>query len=115
MSYLLLIVQTPEQRQTPPEVGRGRYQRMLDYARRLEANGVLLASEALRSSAARLVSRDGRAIVTDGPFAEAKEVVGGFFLLDCATREQALALAAECPATEWASIEVRETGPCTES
>ena len=114
MSYLLLIVQTPEQRQTPPEVRRGRYQRMLDYTGKLKANGVLLASEALRSSAARLAARDGRPIVTDGPFAEAKEIVGGFFLLDCATREQALAFAAECPATEWASIEVRETGRCDE-
>jgi hypothetical protein len=115
MSYLLLIVQTPEQRHSPPEVGRGRYQRMLDYTHRLKSSGVLLASEALRPSAARLVAREGRAIVTDGPFAEAKEIVGGFFLLDCATREQALALAAQCPATEWASVEVRETGLCTES
>ena len=40
--------------------------------------------------------------------------VGGFFLLDCETREQALSHAAECPAAEWATIEVREVGPCYE-
>jgi hypothetical protein len=50
--------------------------------------------------------------VLDGPFAEAKEMVGGFFLLDCATREEAVAIARECPAAEWATVEVRATGPC---
>ena len=54
----------------------------------------------------------GKATVIDGPFTESKELVGGFFLLDCGTREQALRLAAECPAAEWATIEVRELGPC---
>jgi hypothetical protein len=38
----------------------------------------------------------------------------GFFLLDCATRERAPKVAAECPAAEWATIEVREVGPCYE-
>jgi len=56
--------------------------------------------------------RGGRDVLTDGPFSEAKEMLGGFFLLDCASREEALAIAAQCPAAEWATIEVRETGPC---
>ena len=56
--------------------------------------------------------RGGRAQVLDGPFAESKEMIGGFFLLDVATREQALAIAQACPAAEWATVEVRETGPC---
>jgi hypothetical protein len=50
--------------------------------------------------------------VLDGPFAEAKEMVGGFFLVDVPTREEAVALARECPAAEWAEIEVRALGPC---
>lgn len=50
--------------------------------------------------------------MVDGPFAEAKEMVGGIFLLDCKTREEALAIAAQCPAAEWATIEVRALGPC---
>ena len=54
----------------------------------------------------------GKPQVLDGPFAEAKEMVGGFFLVNCATREQALAIAARCPAAEWATLEVRATGPC---
>jgi hypothetical protein len=41
-------------------------------------------------------------------------VVGGFFLLTCETREQAIAIARECPAAQWATVEVREFGPCFE-
>jgi hypothetical protein len=52
--------------------------------------------------------------VIDGPFTEAKELVGGFFLLDVKTLEEALTLAGECPAAQWATVEVRETGPCYE-
>ncbi len=48
----------------------------------------------------------------DGPFAEAKEMIGGFFLLDCATRDEAVAIASQCPAAEWATVEVRAVGPC---
>ena len=115
MAYLLLIVEPQGQRRTrPAQEGRGVYQRMLEYTKSLNARGVLLASNSLRESAARLGIRGGRQSVVDGPFAESKELVGGFFLLECATREQALSLAAECPAAEWATIEVREVGPCYE-
>jgi hypothetical protein len=115
MSYMLLIVEPVGQRQTrSPQEGRGVYERMLEYSESLRARGVLLASNSLRESAARLGIRGGRPSVVDGPFTESKELVGGFFLLDCTTREQALSLAAECPAAEWATIEVREVGPCYE-
>ena len=56
--------------------------------------------------------RGGSSALLDGPFAEAKEMVGGFFLLDCKTKEQAVAIARECPAAQWATVEVREVGPC---
>jgi hypothetical protein len=113
MSYMLLIVEPQGQRRSrAPEDGRDLYQRMLDYTESLKARGVLLASDSLRSPAARVSTRAGRQSVLDGPFAESKELIGGFFLLDCATRDEAVGLAAECPAAEWATIEVRETGPC---
>jgi hypothetical protein len=60
----------------------------------------------------RVQIRAGKSTLVDGPFAEAKEMVGGFFLLDCKTKEEALAIARECPAAQWATVEVRETGPC---
>ena len=115
MSYMLLIVEPLDQRRSrTPEQGRGAYQRMLDYAEGLKAKGLLLATNSLRSAAVRVHRRDGRSRIVDGPFAEAKEFVGGFFLLDCADRELALKYAAECPAAEWATIEVREVGPSYE-
>jgi len=115
MSYMLLIVEPLGQRRTrSPDQGRGVYQRMLEYAETLKAKGVLLASNSLREAAVRLNVRAGKPKVVDGPFTESKEFIGGFFLLDCGTREQALSLAGECPAAEWASIEVREVGPCYE-
>jgi hypothetical protein len=39
-------------------------------------------------------------------------MVGGFFLLDCASKAQAMAIASECPAVEWGTVELREVGPC---
>ena len=115
MAYMLLIVEPRGQRATRSEQeGRGLYQRMLDYTESLKGRRLLVASNSLRERAARLSMRGGRQNVVDGPFAESKELVGGFFLLDCDTREQALSLAAECPAAEWATIEVREVGPCYE-
>jgi hypothetical protein len=115
MSYMLLIVEPIGQRRTrSPDQGRGVYRRMLDYSERLKAKGVLLASHSLREARVRLDLHAGKARVTDGPFTEAKEFVGGFFLLDCGSREQALEFAGECPAAEWATIEVREVGPCYE-
>ena len=115
MAYMLLIVEDPAQRATrTPDEGHAVYDRMLRYAGELKARGVLRAVESLTSlkDATRVQVQGGRAKVMDGPFAEAKEMVGGFFLLDCKTREEALQYARECPAAEWATVEVRETGPC---
>jgi hypothetical protein len=115
MPYLLLIVEPKDQRRVrTPEEGRAVYARMVDYSTRLKDEGVLVATNSLRTDAVRLTVESGKKRVLDGPFAESKELIGGFFLLSCDTREQALDYAGECPAAEWASIEVRETGPCFE-
>ena len=87
---------------------------MLRYTDSLKARGVLVATNSLKSPSARLTVRGGRRTIVDGPFTEAKELVGGFFLLNVNSREEALTLAGECPAAEWATVEVRETGPCYE-
>ena len=113
MSYMLLIVEPVGQRQQrTEEEGRDLYERMLRYADDLRQRGLLLAAQSLKTDASRLQVRDGRRALVDGPFAEAKELVGGYFLLDCASRDEAVAIAAECPAANWATVEVREFGPC---
>jgi hypothetical protein len=113
MAYLLLIHEPVGQRAERSEAeGRAVYEQMLQFAAGLKARGVLRAVESLASDGTSVQVRDGAARLLDGPFAEAKEMVGGFFLLDCATRDEALAIARECPAAAWATVEVRETGPC---
>jgi hypothetical protein len=115
MSYLLLIHEPLGQRQARSvEEGKAVYNRMLQFADELKASGVLRAVESLSSqdAAARVKVSNGRSQVVDGPFAEAKEMVGGFFLVDVPTRDEAVAIASRCPAAEWATVEVRETGPC---
>lgn len=117
-SYMLIIMERPGQRAERSEAeGRGLFARMLDYAQTLKARGVLRAAQSLKGTdqAARIAVRDGRRTLVDGPFAEAKEMVGGYFLVECATRDEALAIAAEIPAAQWATVEVREFGPCFES
>jgi hypothetical protein len=85
---------------------------MLAFAADLKSRGLLRATESLRTNGVRVAHRDGKALRIDGPFAESKELIGGFFLLDCDDREQAIAIAAQCPAARWATVEVRELGPC---
>jgi hypothetical protein len=116
MSYLLLIVEPVGQRAARTEAeGRAAYDAMLAYADGLRQRGKLVFAQALSAERTRLQVRDGRARTfrpVDGPFAEAKEMVGGFFLLDNVTREEALAIAADCPAAQFATVEIRELGPC---
>lgn len=115
MAYMLLILEDPAQRGTRTRAeGEAVFQRMVDFSRELKQQDKLLAVESLASQqkGARVQVRGGKAQVLDGPFAEAKEMIGGFFLLDVKTREEALAIASRCPAAEWATVEVRETAPC---
>jgi hypothetical protein len=116
MAYMLLIIEDPAQRGSRTRAeGEAVYERMMDFGKGLRAKDLLLGGESLlapQQKGARLQVRGGKPQVLDGPFAEAKEMVGGFFLLNCKSYEEALAIARTCPAAEWATVEVRETGPC---
>lgn len=115
MQYMLLIMEpTGQRRERSEEEGRRLYERMLRFSDELRSRGVLLGSESLQSdaNAVRVRVRNGKPTLIDGPFAEAKEMVGGYFLIDCANKDQAVAIARECPAAAWATVEVREFGPC---
>jgi hypothetical protein len=115
MAYALLIIEPPGQRQTRTQAeGHAVYERMVRFSEELKRRGLLAMSQSLASdhSGARVRVDSGQARIVDGPFAEAREMIGGFFLLTCETRAQAIALAAECPAAQFATVEVRELGPC---
>ena len=121
MRYLLLIYgdETIYDRMSPEEVGAviGEYNAFTDEVR---ARGVYLGGEALQptSTATTVRVRDGETLTTDGPFAETKEQLGGYYLLDCRDLDEALEFAAKIPDARNGSVEVRpimEFGPPEEA
>ena len=113
--FMLLILEPHGQRRERTEAeGRDLYARMVAFSEQLAQRGVLRASQSLKTDAegVRVHVRDGRTTLLDGPFAESKEMIGGYFVVDVATRAEAVAIAAEIPAAQWATVEVREFGPC---
>ena len=117
MSYMLLILEDTQQRGTRTEAeGKAVYDSMVEFGKDLTERGLLEASASLSSpsNGARVTVRQGRVQVLDGPFAEAKEMVGGFFLLKCKTWAEAMSIAEQCPAAQWATVELRTLGPCYE-
>lgn len=115
MAYLLLIHEPRGQRATRTRAeGEDAFNKMSAWGQGLTERGLLRAAESLAEDAhaTRVQKRGGKLSYHDGPFSEAKEMVGGFFLLDCKTKDEALAIAAECPAAQWATVEVRAVGTC---
>jgi hypothetical protein len=82
---------------------------MSKYNEELTQAGVLLSLDGLRPPAdgARIRFSGGTPAVTDGPFTEAKEVVGGYWLIQASSRDEAIEWATRCPATDGDFIEVR--------
>ena len=83
---------------------------MMKYNESLQKAGVLLALDGLHppSTGARVSFPGGKPKVTDGPFPEAKEVVGGYWMIQVKSRDEAIAWASRCPATEEETIEIRQ-------
>ncbi|WP_158841556.1 YciI family protein [Saccharothrix deserti] len=113
MKYLVLIYSNPESRAIWDGMGNEERATGLEaYAalnEELAASGELVVTEALADPAqtARVTVRDGQALTTDGPFAEAKELLAGFYLVDCETRERAVEIAARVPEAQLGLVEVR--------
>jgi hypothetical protein len=83
---------------------------MMKYNESLQKAGVLLALDGLHppSLGARVSFAGGKPQVTDGPFSEAKEVLGGYWMIDVRSKEEAIEWAKRCPASENEVIEVRQ-------
>jgi hypothetical protein len=79
------------------------------FSKEVVDRGLMLGGEALHpaSTATTVRVRNGKTTTTDGPFAETKEVLGGFYLLDCKNLDEALEMAAKIPAAKVGSVEVR--------
>ncbi|MFT4257109.1 MAG: YciI family protein [Pseudoxanthomonas sp.] len=110
MQFLLLVYPDPELIEALPAAEYDRLMRgCLDHAEALKAQGCLLGSQQLEPVArARTVRvREGRSTVLDGPFAETKEVLAGFNLIEAADIDEAVRIAHEFPWIRFGSIEVR--------
>lgn len=111
MRFMMLMI--PKGYETaPPDVklDPARVKSMMAYNEALQEAGVLLALDGLHppSMGARVSFEGGKPLVTDGPFAEAKEVLGGYWMIDVASRDEAIAWARRCPASENEVIEIRQ-------
>ena len=86
-----------------------RVDQMMRYNQSMEAAGILRDMNGLHppSDGARVSFAGGRPLVTDGPFPETKEVLGGYWIIEVASREEAIEWAKRCPASENEVIEVR--------
>lgn len=115
MRFMLMIVEPRGQRAQRSEAeGRALYAEMVAFGQSLHDQGKLLASESLRPDehGTRIHLAQGKPQLLDGPFAEAREMVGGFFLIEVADKAEAVAIAQRCPAARFATVEVRECAPC---
>lgn len=107
MKYMLLIygdetILSEEERQDC-------YHKSAQLADNLAADGKFLATAPLHPTrqAASVRVREGKRFVTDGPFAETHEQLGGYFLVDAADLDDAIAIAGQIPGAQWGTVEVR--------
>jgi hypothetical protein len=107
MKYMLLIY-TDEQSWTEAERQRC-FAESTQLAHQLKANGQFLATSPLQpvSTATSVQVRDGKRLVTDGPFAETREQLGGYFLIDAKDLDEAIAIAASIPGARKGTVEIR--------
>ena len=114
MRYLVLIGHDEKGGKTlSPEQHEALFTAYQKYEAELKKAGVLLGGEPLQpsDSAVRISTVGGKRRLLDGPFSESKEIIGGYFLLEVKSRDEAVEWAARCPAAEmgaWSYVEVRE-------
>jgi hypothetical protein len=111
MRFMMLMI--PHGYETAPpdvELDPERILAMMKYNEALKDAGVLITLDGLHppSMGARVSFATGKPMVTDGPFTEAKEVLGGYWMIDVKSREEAVAWATKCPASSNEIIEIRQ-------
>ena len=108
MKYMLLIYADEKNAITPAE-REDCYVKSAQLARELHASGQYLSASPLHftSTATSVRIRDDKRVVTDGPFAETREQLGGYYLVDAKNLDEAISIAARIPAAKWGTVEVR--------
>lgn len=110
MQYLLMIYAAED---AGPQPGTDEFMQMIGeyqkFTEEVEAKGVMVGGEPLESTttATTVRVRSGQSQITDGPFAETKEALGGYYLLNCKDLDEAIHYAAKIPSAAFGSIEIR--------
>jgi hypothetical protein len=111
MRFMMLMIPLGYETAAPDvQLDPERVTAMMKYNEALNEAGILIALDGLHppSMGARVSFATGKPVVTDGPFTEAKEVLGGYWMIDVKSREEAIAWAKKCPASENEIIEIRQ-------
>ena len=117
MRFMMLMIPLGYETAPPDvELDPERVSAMMKYNEALRDAGVLITLDGLHppSMGARVSFSTGKPIVTDGPFAETKEVLGGYWMIEVNSREEAIAWAKKCPASENEIIEIRQVHEMTD-
>jgi len=109
MNYLLLIYGDEADAPSTPADGEAMHAAYNAFTEGIAKSGVLRGGDALEAvaTATTVRVRGGEVVVTDGPFAETKEQLGGYYLIECADLDAAIAIAADAPGAVKGSIEIR--------
>jgi hypothetical protein len=111
MRFMMLMIPKGYEKATPGTMPDAKaVAAMMKYNEQLQKAGVLLALDGLHppSTGARVSFAGGRPTVIDGPFAEAKEVIGGYWMIQVKSREEAIEWAKRCPGSDNEVIEIRQ-------
>jgi hypothetical protein len=109
MQYMLLIYSETDERERPEDELRALYQEYFRLSDDLRAAGKLVTSEELApvATATTVQVRNGDTIVTDGPFAETKETLGGYYVVEAESLDEAIEWAARIPSARNGKVEIR--------
>ena len=114
MKYLLLLYGNETAFANASEAEMGKiFQEYMDYTTGIHKSGNYIAGEALQpiATATTVRQRNGKTLTTDGPFAETKEQLGGFYLVEAKDLDEAIKLASGIPAVRTGSVEIRPIMP----
>lgn len=109
MQYMLLIYGQEPTGQPTPEEMQAEIEAYNAFTEECRSRGILGPAEALQpaATATSIRVRDGKTLTTDGPFAETKEILGGFYILNCKDVDEAIEMAAKIPSATNGTIEIR--------
>jgi hypothetical protein len=115
MQYMILIYGDEKnfaQMASSPEAQKQMYAAFTKYTKDMRDAGIMRAGSELKptSTATTVRVKNGKTVTTDGPFAETKEQLGGYYIIDVPNLDEAVKWAARCPAAQGGSIEVRPVG-----